>query len=62
MYIYIYTLPISSQLAARPGAGVPTLGVRKFGAKYPHYPSFIVAQEWRDWANRITQNSQNIEV
>jgi hypothetical protein len=36
--------------------------VRKFGAKYPHYPSFIVAQEWRDWANRITQNSQNIEV
>lgn len=43
-------------------AGVPTLGVRKFGAKYPHYPSFIVAQEWRDWANRITQNSQNIEV
>lgn len=43
-------------------AGVPTLVVRKFGAKYPHYPSFIVAQEWRDWANRTTQNSQNVEV
>lgn len=43
-------------------AGVPTPLVRKFGAKYPHYPSFIVAQEWRDWANRTTQNSQGIEV
>lgn len=41
---------------------MPTEVVRKFGASYPHYPSFIVAQEWRDWANQTTAKFHGLEA